>query len=307
MKNALIFTVLMAALTGFAAPIRVALMDFDDQTGKGPDPALGRVEPAALAAKGAFLLAKQLLGREGFVLIDRRDFMAQIEQLRPTDAGAPTPTRPSFIQAAQALNADAVLRGALMGFSSGKRVVNQGGYKTEFNTLSVRVGVEALDPVDGSVIATADGAASGDFRQTEASYSELSEDEIVTLMEKAVAGATPALVEALGAKAAREEARPKVKISIKTDADPALVEVDGILVGTTPVQGLAVYQGDHVLTVGKPGYQDVTKRILFEKDASIEVPMLRTDLSADEWKQVLEKARLNLFNVDPGIVITTVE
>jgi hypothetical protein len=272
----------------------------------------GGIAPGALADKGLYLLGEQLLGQEGFSLIDRRDFMDQVEKLRPKDMGEKTPTKPSFIQAAQALRADVVLRGSLLSFSPGKEMVDQGGYKTEFSTLSLRVSIEALDSVDGSVVAMVDGAAQGNFRQTTSHYTELSEDDAIRLMEKAIGSATPKLISALQSKTSKLEGRPKIKLSLTTSADPALVEIDGILIGTSPVQNLEIYQGDHVLTIGKPGYRDITKRILFEKSAEIDVPMIRTELSADEMKEILEKARLNVISVNgdvlqPGLIIKTVE
>jgi hypothetical protein len=305
--------VVVGTAVASAAPIRVALMDFQDQTGMQSDAALGGgMAPGALADKGLYLLGQQLLDQEGFSLIDRRDFMSQVEELQPKDRGEKTPTKPSFIQAAQALRADVVLRGSLLSFSTGKEVVDQGGYKTEFFTLSLRVSIEALDSVDGSVVAMVDGAARENFRQTDSHYTELSEDDAIRLMEKAIGSAAPKLVSALQGKTSKLESRPKVKLSVKTSADPALIEIDGLLVGTSPIQNLEIYQGDHVLTVGKAGYRDITKRILFEKGAEIEVPMMRTELSADEMKDILEKARLSVTSVNgdvlqPGFIIKTVE
>jgi hypothetical protein len=305
--------VVVGASVASAAPIRVALMDFQDQTGMKSDADLGGgVAPSALAAKGVFLLSEQMVGKEGFTLVDRRDFMDQMEKLQPKDMGEKTPTKPSFIQAAQALNTDVVLRGSLLSFSTGKRVVDQGGYKTEFSTASLRVGIEALDSVDGSVVAMANGVADGNFRQTAANYTVMSEEDVIALMQKAIAQAIPNLENALETRLSKLESRPKVKLSVKTSADPALIEIDGILVGTSPVQNFDLYKGDHVLTVGKPGYRDITKRILFEKNTEIEVPLMRTELSADEMKEVLEKARLDVISVNggvlqPGFIIKTVE
>ena len=309
----MLVAVVVGTAVASAAPIRVALMDFQDQTGMKADAALGGgMAPGALADKGLYLLGQQLLDQESFSLIDRRDFMSQVEKLRPKNQGEKTPTKPSFIQAAQALRADVVLRGSLLSFSTGKEVVDQGGYKTEFFTLSLRVSIEALDSVDGSVVAMVDGAAQDKFRQTDSHYTELSEDDTIRLMEKAIGTATPKLISALQGKTSKLESRPKVKLSVKTSADPALVEIDGLLVGTSPIQNLELYQGDHVLTVGKGGYRDITKRIMFEKSTEIEVPMMRTELSADEMKDILEKARLSVTSVNgdvlqPGFIIKTVE
>lgn len=315
---------LAGVMNGWGAPLRVAVLDFEDQTGAKPDALLGgAIAPGALAEKGVFLLTRELLGSGDFNLIDRRDFFAQMDQLRLRDGSeaepgsqlpAPlkrqdrnTPVRPTFIQAAQLLRTDVVLRGNLMSFSSGKKVVNQGNYKTEFAILSVRVGLEALDPTDGAVIAAVDGVASENVRQTQATYTELSEEDAVGLLEKAIAVAVPNLEKVLAKRQSDLAARPKVKLSVKTSADPALVEVDGVLVGSTPLENIEVYRGDHVLAVGKPGYRDVTKRILLEKNTAIEIPMLRIELSPEEMQGILEKIRLNIIPSDPDILIQTVD
>jgi hypothetical protein len=290
-----------------AQPMRVAVMDFVDQTGQRADARLGgAVAPGALATKGVFLLGQRLLGSTNFVLIDRRDFIAQMEKEQPMNQGKPTAARPTFIHAAQALRADAVLRGNIMSLSTGKQVVNLGENRTEFTTLSTRIGIEALNPVDGGVIAMASGAAMTKVRQTAAQSTELSEDDVLGLVEKAIDDALPKLQNALQQAQLAQQARPRIKLSVKTSADPALVEVDGILIGTTPLADAEIFRGDHVLTVGKAGYRDVSKRILFEKDTAIEVPMIRTELSADEIKQIYEKARLNIFQGEPGLIIHTI-
>lgn len=304
MKKLIITLVCLAATTTMAAPIRVALLEFDDKTGIAPEERLGgAIRPGALAEKGVYLVSKQLVGDEGYVLIDRRDFIDQIDRIRPEDGGKPTAARPSFIQAAQSLNADVVLRGNLLSFSTGGHKVDQGGYTAEFTTLGLSVALEALDPVDGTVIAMAEGGAMKKFRQTQAMQTTLSETDILEAFNEAIAKAIPELKSALQEREEKMAARPKVKISITTDAEPALVEIDGVLVGSTPIEELEIYQGDHVLTVGKAGYQDITKRIMFEKDARIEVPMIRTKLTADEMKEVMEKMRMSVIVGEPGIVI----
>lgn len=289
-------------------PLRVAVLEFQDQTGQPADALLGgAVAPGAMAEKGVFLLGKLLANREDFVLVDRRDLIAQMERLQPKDQGERTPTKPSFLQAAQALRADVVLRGSLLSLSSGKQIVNQGGHQAEFATFSVRVALEALDAKDGAVIAAADGVARQPFRQTESLKTVLGEDDLFQLMEKSVAEAIPALEKSLAARAEQAKSRPTIKLSVKTTEDPAMVELDGLLVGTTPIEGLEVYRGDHVLAVGKPGYQQVTKRILFEKDTSVEVPMLREQLTADELAAIYEKIQLKVIQTDPGVIIHTIE
>ena len=292
-----------AALTS-AQPLRVAVLEFQDQTGMRSDARLGgTMEHGSLAERGVFMLGKHLVNQEGFVLIDRRDFLDQMERMQYFDSGRPTPVKPSFLHVAQALRADAVLRGNLISFSPGKRTVNQGGHRAEFATLSVRVALEALDSVDGAVIAAAEGTAQTQVRQTDTLQTELGESDILDLLDQAVGRAVPELERTLLARAEAQRARPTVRISVHTTADPAMVEVDGILVGTTPLEDFEIYKGDHVLTIGKPGYRDVTKRILFEQDARVEVPMMRTELTADELKEVLESMLMHVFLGEPGIVV----
>ena len=298
----------LAAAAAGAAPLRVAVLDFADQTGMKPDEKLGgALARGALADKGVYLVGKKLVGQEGFVLVDRRDLLEQMDRLQPKDMGEKTPTRPSFIHAAQVMRADAVLRGSLLSFSTGKQSVNQGGYSSDLSTLSLRVGLEALDAKDGAVIAAVDGAARKTVRQTANLQTTLGEEDILQLMEEAVAQAVPQLQAALQARQERLLARPTVQLSIKTDADPALIEIDGVLVGSTPLEKFSVYQGDHVLTVGKPGYQQVTKRILFEKDDAVTVPLLREKLTADELKQIYEKIQFKVIQADPGVIVHDID
>lgn len=291
---------LAASLTAAAAePVRVAVLHFEDQTGMKPDAALGGgVDPAALAGKGVFVLLEQLAAQSDLTLVDRREFIAQLEQPVPG-----TDTAPSYLRAAQALNAEVVVRGALQGVSTARTAVRQGGHAAEFSTLTVRVGLEALDTLDGTVIATAGGAANFKVRQTDALQTTLGEEEMYGLMEKAVAEASGRIAAALERRSEAQRARPRVRVSITTTADPALVEIDGLLVGTTPIENLEVTRGDHVLTIGRAGYRDLTKRIVFDRDVKIEVPMIRTELTADEIRDVLNQARTHLIIGEPGLTI----
>ena len=291
-------TMLVSTVGAATSPLRVAVLDFENRASSGGE---------QLADQAVYLLVKHLLEQENINLIDRRDFMAQIERLRPTDKGLPTPVRPAFLQAAQSLRADAVLRGVILSASQGKQVVDQGGYRTELTTLDLRVALEALDATDGSILAMAEGKASRSFRQTRETQTIMSESDVLDVLDAAIARAVPELIAGINKRAERQRQRKKVKLSVRTSDDPAMVEIDGILVGTTPLEGFEIYEGDHVLTVGKPGYQDVTKRILFTKDTSIEVPLIRVKLTADELKEVLEKMRMHVVVGEPALVIHTIE
>lgn len=300
--------VMGAVMAGAQNPARVAVLEFQDQTGMKADALQGGgIAPGAMAEKGVFMLGKALANRPGFTLVDRRDLLEQMEKLAPKDQGEATATKPSFLQAAQLLRADAVLRGSILSLSSGKQMVKQGGYEADLSTLSVRVGLEALDATDGSVMAVADGVARHTVRQTANVQTQLSEDDIQVLMEKALGEAVPTLEKALTARAEAQKQRPTVKLAIKTDADPALVEIDGVLVGSSPIEQLEVYKGDHVLTISKPGYQQVTKRIQFDDSARLEVPMLREQMTAEEWAKIYEKASLKIIKADPGVIVNSWE
>ena len=290
---------LLGGMASAAEPMRIAVLDFTDASGARAEPGLGaEFNRQALADKGLFVLVQQLTAQGDLTVLDRREFIAAMEKSAP---GAPS--KPSFLRAAQAVNADAVLRGTIQGLSSGTTTIRQGGSAADFSVLTLRVGLEALDTLDGTMLAVASGKAQKQVRQTDNVRTALGDEEIHEMLEKAVADAVPQLNAALQKRAAQQAARPRVKLNIRTTADPALVEIDGLLVGTTPIEGLEVAQGDHVLTVGKAGYRDLTKRIVFDRNMAIEVPMLRTELSADEMKDILDKARMNIMIGEPGITI----
>ena len=301
-------SVLMVGATVSAAPIRVALLDFNDETGQRGDALLGgAIAPGALAAKGALLLGMELAPDPTFSLIDRRDFTSQISNQNLTDAGTRTDIRPSVLHAAQALRADAVIRGSILSFSTGKQMVNQGGHQADLSTITLRVALEALDVIDGSVIALVDGAARMKVRQTAQLSTQLSEDEVLGLLDQAIHEAYGRVRDSIRTWQGFRASRPKVQLSVSTDADPALVEIDGILVGSTPLDGHEIYQGDHVIRIGKPGYYDLTKRIVFDQDLSISVPMLKVELSADELAEVLKTIRLHIFQGEPGFILNTIQ
>lgn len=293
-----------ASLSLSAAPIRVAVLDFQDQTGMKSDPLLGgAASTGAMADRGVFLLGKLLADKDGFALVDRRDLLAQMDRLKPSDMGEKSPVRPVWLHAAQLVRADAVLRGTLMTMSAGKQMVNQGGFATELSMMSLRVGVEALDANDGTVLAAADGVARETIRQSEAVKTLLGEDELITMMEKAVGDAVPKIMAALQKRAEAQKQRPTALLAVKTTADPALVEIDGVLVGSTPLTRFEVYAGDHVLNISKPGHQMVNKRILITKDTQIDVPMLREQLTAEELKDIYDKAQLSVIQGASGLLI----
>lgn len=304
----IVLIILLLASSVMAQPLRVALLDFENNATASLDKAVvGGINPQVLAEKGVYTLGKLLARQKGFVLIDRRNFIRQLQQ---SSSGAKKGTiKPSFLRAAQAVNADAVIRGVILSYAPGKKTINQGGYQTEFVTLSLRVALEALDTRDGTIIAVADGRGRKDLRQSSKVRTVVGEDELLDLLDDAIAEAVPELERSLQKKMAQERERPKIKLSVQTSADPAMVEIDGMLIGTTPLVDFRTYKGDHIITVGKAGYRDVNKRILLSKDTSIEIPLIRTELNADELKEILEKARLNIITgtAEPALVIIDTE
>ena len=78
-------------------------------------------------------------------------------------------------------------------------------------------------------------------------------------------------------------------------------------IGNTPLVDFEIYAGDHVLTVGKGGHRDVTKRILLDKDMKVTVPLFNNELSAQEQKEILEKARVSAYlGFEPELIIERV-
>jgi hypothetical protein len=307
LAGALVFS---AVLTAHAEPLKVAVLDFENSASfSGSNDLFGAVDSKNLADKGIYALGAALANAEGFVLIDRRDFLGESDPAVKAAGGKEGESRRSFLKAAQAVDADAVLRGVLLSFSPGKEVVTQGGFKTEFVTLSMRVALQALDTRDGTIIASAEGGASDKIRQTDSVRRTLGEDELFAMLKSSIDNAVPGLGELLAKRFEAARARPKVKLSVKTSADPAMVEIDGMLIGTTPLDGFETYKGDHIITVGKAGYRDVNKRVMLESDIAIEIPMLRTELSADELKEVLETMRMNVILgvPEPPLIINAIQ
>ena len=312
MKKVWLLSVMLVVAVGMAQAesIRVVILDFEDESGMTSDKQLGgTVDTKVLAAKGALLMTSQMLGSADFVLVDRRDFMSQMSKRRLDDEGKPTSLKPSYLDAARALNADVLLKGSMMSFSTGKQKVNQGGYQATMAKVSMSVAIQAQNVVDGGVIAMSIGSSSKSFRQTAAMQTELSEDDILEIMGEALTKAIPKVTQSVNAKMIELASRPRVKINLTTTDDPAMLEIDGVLVGSSPFDGLEIYKGEHLLHVSRPGYESITKRINLSQNTTIQVPMLRTDLTADEKKEILKSADLKAYLMDgkPDMIIQTLD
>lgn len=286
---AVLLTIPLAAQCG---NIRAALLDFENQAGLSPDDQLGgKVNTSQLLEKAPLLLAKHLLELDGFELVDRRDFAAAVSQANHGSAGH----RRAFIQPAQYLNADVVLRGSLMSLSSSRQTVDLGGHHSEHAELNLSVALEALDVHNGAVLAVCDAQAARKFRQTAGHFSEIGEQDLLDLLEEAIAESAEKLKSQLDAKPGVSASREMVSLTVRSEQSPALVEIDGVLVGSTPMERLSVYKGDHLFRVSRPGYTPVTKRVLLQKDVEIDVALFRSDLDAGEKKEVLKDSDTHVF------------
>jgi len=302
----LIFSLFLSS--AHAKPVRVIMLDFADETGGSADVALtGSLNSKAFTEKGPYFLQKVLLSSPEFTLIDRRDFVRQIEQLQPRDGSDPlpdtffatrerrTPLSPTFFNAARSLNGDAQIRGSLIALSTSKQKINQGGYQAEFINLNLRVMLQALDTVSGAVIAIEEGKASRKFRQTSSVQTEIGEDELLDLYQQAIAAAVPGIESQLKGRVNKDT---KVRLWIQTSADPALIELDGILLGSSPVESVEVLRGDHTLSISRPGYETITKKIMLESDMKITVPMISDQLNAQERKEALSNMNLQMLKIN---------
>ena len=303
---------LVFAISVQAADLRVAVLDFDNLTKlKADDPLSAIGSEASLAEKGALLLNQKLVNVEGLRVIDRRDFLRKLDRGTTATEGNEDAIQPSFIHAAQLLRADAVLRGTLMSISKNKRIVSptdkDGG--VQFETITIRVMVQALDAVDGSVLAAAQGKESVSLRQSDVERTEMGADELLTMLEKALDQAVGDLSKPLSAKLKSRAKESSVAVSVRATDDPALVEIDGVLVGSTPMEALKVYKGDHVLTVSRPNYITITKRIVLESNVMISVPMLRKDLTVEERNEIYKNAEMKVYltNGKPDLLIQSIQ
>lgn len=288
-----------------ARPVQVIMLDFADETGGTADVALtGSLNSKAFTEKGVYFLQKSLLSSPEFTLIDRRDLIRQIEELQLRDGSdpvpdsffatreRPTPLSPTFFNAARSLKGDALIRGSLLALSTSKQKINQGGYQAEFINIDLRVMLQALDTVNGDVIALEEGKASRKFRQTSSVQTEIGEDELLDLYQQAIAAAVPGIETQLKGRVNKDT---KVQIWIETSADPAMIELDGILLGSSPVEAAEVIRGDHTLTVTRPGYETITKKIILDSNMKITVPMISNQLNAQERKEALSNMNLRIL------------
>ncbi len=295
-------------LTAQARPVRVIMLDFSDETGGTADIGLtGPIDTRAFAAKGPHFLQTALLSSPDFMLIDRRDFIRQIEKIQPRDGSdpvsdtffatreRPSPLGPTFFNAARTLKGDALIRGSLLSLSTSRQNVNQGGYQAAFITLNLRVMLQALDTLNGSVIAAKEGRAERRLRQTSGVQTEIGEDELLDLYQTAIESAVAEIKTQLKVRVNMDS---NVKIWLSTSADPAMVELDGILLGSSPIEGVEVLRGDHTLTVTRPGYETISKKLMLESDMKISVPMISNQLSAEERKKALSNMNLRLLKIN---------
>ncbi len=291
----------LVAVSSVAALPRIVVLDFESEAGASENGQLvGGVSAEALSRKGAYVLNAELVKSGAYSIVDRRDFTSKL-----TTNAAGDEARPSYIHAAQLLRADAVMRGVLLSFSTGKVRESQAGFTADFTKLSMTVMVQVQDAIDGTVIAMAEGNAQKQVRQTAAVQTELGEDELLGLLREAINKALPDLEKSMAKSLKSIAERDTSMLTVLSTDDPALVEIDGVLVGSTPLDGLSVYSGDHVIAISRPGYAPISKRLVINQDTKITAPMLRLDISAEERVKILSSAEMKIFmqNQKPDILI----
>ena len=288
-----------------AAPLRVAVLDGIDETSGRPDGSKYIETPAdSFAKKAYYLLASELTADPGMSVIDRRDLLGQVQKSEKAGVVGAA----SVIRAAQMLNADMIVKPVLLVFAASKELIDIDKQATENVKLQMRISIQAISPVDGSVIAMAEGSAINSFRQTDSVKRTIGDAEAAQMMEESMKIAVPVLLHKIKANQAAIAQKPVKKLTITTDSEPALVEIDGLLVGSSPLKDYEIYEGDHAITVSKPGYRTLAKKINITKTVSIQVTMLRTVLSADEIKELASKAKINIYSgIEPALIMKETE
>ena len=101
----------LLAITVNASPMRVVLLDCIDESGeRSKSVTLGTITAGHLAEKGAYMIGKELVKHDSFVMIDRRNFTSRLNVLGKKGDAKSRKGNGMYLQAAQALKADAVLR-----------------------------------------------------------------------------------------------------------------------------------------------------------------------------------------------------
>jgi len=302
--------VLGCAVGVCAQPPKVAVSDFEVVSAMAADEQLaGRITKPILSNVAPLVLMENLVQDGRLKVIDRRDLLGQMAKQdelasRVEQLGGKPSAKSDLLRAAQALGADYVIRGSVTSFSTSRRAVDLKGYQTDFLRLDLGLAIEALDVRDGTVLKLIPGKASREYRQTKELNEQIGEGDVAEMIRAAVADAGSRLASAVTEMAEAGQKQPRVRIAVTTTADPALVELDGMLIGTTPLDGVEVYSGDHVLTVGKAGYHDVVSRVQMDRDLRIQVPLLKTELSADEAAEVIKSLRFAVVVTNAAWVIS---
>ncbi len=288
-----------------AAPLRVAVLDGLDETAGRPDASKYVETPAdSFTKKAYYLLAAQLTTDPDMSVIDRRDLLGQVQK---SEKDGPAGSA-SVLRAVQMLNADIMIKPVLLVFSTSKEMIDINKQTAENIKLQMKISIQALSPVDGSIVAMAEGGAINNLRQTDSVKKTIGDAEATQMMEDAMKIAVPELLQKIKANQLAVAQKPVKKLTITTDADPALVEIDGLLVGSTPLNDYEVYEGDHAIAVSRPGYRALSKKINITKNVAIQVPMLKTDLSADDIKELVSKAKVNIYSgIEPALIIKETE
>ncbi len=296
---------LMVPTLLFAAPLRVAVLDGIDETaGRSEESKYIQTPADSFSKKAYYLLASQMTTDVDMSVIDRRDLLGQIQKSEKDGSAGGA----SVLRAAQMLNADIMVKPVLLVFAVSKEIIDINNQTTENINMQMKISIQALSPVDGSVVAMAEGGAKTSLRQTASVKKTMGDAEATQMIEESMKEAVPALLQKIKANQVAVAQKPVKKMTITTESDPALVEIDGLLVGSTPLKDYEVYEGDHAITVSKPGHRGLSKKINITKNVSIHIPMLRTELTAEEIRDLMSKAKVNIYSgIEPALIIRETE
>ena len=221
---------------------KVAVVDFEDRTGKGLR-AIGAVANELISVG----LAKSGL----FDVVERAKLKTIMEEHTLSISGLVDSER-NMLTLGKLLNADAIITGVVLEFSEKRLETVAYGVKTVKQNYHLEVSVKELD-VNTSKIAFAD-IYTADYDLLLAGNAHSTTDDVHReLLRKALTKAIDAMVAQEKTKGQPVVQEVTVTVHFESDPGGADVVVDGIYCGATPLD-LQIREGVHVIKITKGGY-----------------------------------------------------
>lgn len=238
---AAMFVLVLAANTG-AALRKVAVVDFDDRTGKH----LHKIGSAASEIVSVGLAKSGL-----FDVVERAKLKTIMDEHTLTVSGLVDSER-NMLALGKLLNADAIITGAVLEFSYNRFETTAYGVTTKKIAYHLEVSVKELD-INTSRITFADiFTADKDLlltNNTGASNPDIHRQ----LLKEALTKAIDALVAQERTKGETLVTEVDVMVSIDSDPQGADVVIDGVYCGATPLE-VPVKEGVHLVKISRGGY-----------------------------------------------------